>query len=336
MGIDQQQADHMDVASVGHMSDLMTEIDLIRQVKTLRLKNQMRTKRTESLDKNLVGGIIGNALEWFDFAIFGFFAPVIGDLFFPSDEPLVSLLGAFGVFAIAGFVRPLGGIMFGRIGDRFGRKRALQLSVMMMAVPTFLIGLLPTHAQAGALAPVLLIVFALCKDFQWAGEMIGSIAFVAETVKIEKRGYFSSWSFASCYIGMMLGSLVAVWLNGLLGPAAVSSWGWRLPFLAGLGIGAAGLWMRRELRETPVFEEIRTEGSTCHQPLTEAVRQVPWRMFHASILVALCGCRVRHAFYLVAHAPQPLRRNACPSRHGAKYIFIASPRLPDSHNGTYF
>ncbi|MBF0367772.1 MAG: MFS transporter [Oligoflexia bacterium] len=258
--------------------------------------------------KNMFGGVVGNILEWYDFAVFGFFAPVIGAQFFPSEDAMYSLLSAFSVFAAAFFARPLGGILFGRIGDTLGRKKALQLSVMMMALPTFLMGLLPTYAQVGVLAPILLIILRIVQGLSVGGELIGSMAFVAETAPTKKQGYFSSWTFASCYIGIMLGSLSAVWLNHALGVVAVAKWGWRLPFLAGIVIGFAALWMRKGLSETPIFEEMaatkakKTTESASEEkeiakknPLSEVIKAAPGSILHASSLAILVG----GGFYLL-------------------------------------
>ena len=278
-----------DTADVKNLTDLMNCIMLLHQAKIAHGKKLGHRNRTGDLSKNMFGGIIGNALEWYDFAVFGFLSPMIGENFFPSDDPLDSLLGAFSVFAAAFIARPVGGILLGYIGDQYGRKKALQLSVMMMAVPTFLVGLLPTHAEIGILAPILLILLRITQGLSVGGELIGSITFVAENAPPEQLGYFSSWTFASCYAGMLMGSLSAVGLNVVLGPNAMSDWGWRLPFLSGVLIAFAAVWMRKELTETPVFEKMKAKGHLGGNPVVEAVQLVPGRIFHASMLVILVG-----------------------------------------------
>lgn len=279
------------------VSDLLLKIMYARKAKAARQQRASMAVQTKDLSKNMIGGVIGNILEWYDFAVFGFFAPVIGEQFFPSNDPVDSLLGAFSVFAAAFLVRPLGGMFFGYIGDQFGRKKALQLSVMMMAIPTFLIGLLPTHSQIGILAPICLILLRVAQGLSVGGELIGSIAFVAETAPAKERGFFSSWTFASCYTGIMLGSLSAVFLNNVIAPEDMASWGWRLPFLAGIVIGVAGLWMRKELSETPIFEKMKKErrirrngiNTPSENPLTEAIHLAPGGILHALALVVLVG-----------------------------------------------
>ncbi len=271
------------------VSDLLNQINANRKAKAARAARTLTKKQQESLHKNLFGGIVGNVLEWFDFAVFGFLAPIVGEKFFPSDDPLDSLLSAFSVFAAAFLVRPIGGVIFGYIGDQLGRQKALQISVMMMAVPTFLIGCLPTHADIGMAAPILLILLRIAQGLSVGGELIGSIAYVAETAPEKKRGFYSSWTFASCYGGIMLGSLSAVGLSAILGPEEMASWGWRLPFLFGIVIGFVAIWMRTELDETPVFEKMKAQGKLGGNPLAEAIELAPGGIFHAAMLVILVG-----------------------------------------------
>jgi len=148
------------------------------------------------LKKNTIGGIVGNILEWYDFAVFGYFAPIIGAQFFPSEDKLASMLSAFGVFAAGYMMRPLGGIIFGSIGDRLGRKKALQLSVAMMALPTILLGFLPTHAQIGISASLLLVLLRLIQGVSVGGELIGSISFISEIAPRTAAGYTGAGPFS--------------------------------------------------------------------------------------------------------------------------------------------
>lgn len=294
MSTDQQHDENFlktetDTTDAKNIADLMHCMMLLHQAKIAHGKNLAGRNRTGNLRKNMLGGIFGNALEWYDFAIFGFLSPIIGENFFPSDDPLDSLLGAFSVFAAAFIARPVGGILLGYIGDQYGRKKALQLSVMMMAVPTFLVGVLPTHAEIGLIAPILLILLRITQGLSVGGELIGSITFVAENAPPEQLGYFSSWTFASCYAGMLMGSLSAVGLDIVLGTKAMSDWGWRLPFLSGVLIAFAAVWMRKELTETPVFEKMKANRHPGGNPVVEAMQRVPGSIFHASMLVILVG-----------------------------------------------
>ncbi len=239
--------------------------------------------------KSIFGGSLGNVLEWYDFAVYGYFAPVIALQFFPEEDKLAGLIAAFGVFAIGYFARPIGGIVFGNIGDRFGRKRALQLSVMMMAVPTTLLGLLPTHDQIGVTAAFLLVLLRLLQGLSVGGEFIGSISFLTEIAPPGKRGFYGSWTTFSSIGGVMLGSAVAAIAHGLFSDSFLHTWGWRIPFLAGFGIGGFALWMRKGLHETPAFENLKKQEAIRDNPLVDAIKHHPFTILHVMALVLLLG-----------------------------------------------
>ncbi|MFH1299939.1 MAG: MFS transporter, partial [Planctomycetota bacterium] len=162
---------------------------------------EVDTKEVSSKNiRVLAAGFIGNILEWYDFAVYGFFAPTIGKLFFPSDNPTTSLIAAFGAFAAGFLMRPVGAVLFGHIGDRVGRKKALMLSVMMMAVPTLLVGVLPTHAQIGVSAAVLMVLLRMIQGVSVGGEYTSSFVFLVEHAPPHRRAFFGSWSMigATC------------------------------------------------------------------------------------------------------------------------------------------
>ncbi len=213
----------------------------------------------------LAAGLVGNILEWYDFAVYGFFAPTIGKQFFPSDDPATSLIAAFGAFAAGFLMRPVGAVVFGYVGDLLGRKKALTLSVTMMAVPTFLVGLLPTHAQIGIAAAALLVLLRMIQGVSVGGEYTGSIVFLVEHAPAARRGFFGSWSLIGSTGGILLGSAVGALITGLTTDAQLASWGWRLPFLSGVLIAFVGYAIRRGIPDQPVTAE--AEGS----PLVEAV-----------------------------------------------------------------
>jgi MHS family proline/betaine transporter-like MFS transporter len=224
------------------------------------------------LTKTVAAGAIGNVLEWYDFGLFGFFAPVISQLFFPSHDELASLVGTYGVYATGFLMRPLGGVVFGYIGDRMGRKRALELSVLLMAVPTTLMALLPTYAQAGVGASLLLTLFRLLQGLSVGGEYIGSMSFLSEHAPPGRRAFLGSFSSSSVILGSLLGSGVAALLTGLLTEADLLAWGWRLPFLGGIVIGLVGLWLRSGVDESPSFLEAREKGGLADNPIKSAMR----------------------------------------------------------------
>ena len=200
--------------------------------------------------KLVLAGALGNVLEWYDFAVYGYFAAIIGMHFFPSDDPATSLIASFGAFAAGYLVRPAGSVLFGHIGDRYGHKAALTSSVMMMAVPTFCIGLLPDFQSIGFLAPILLVALRMAQGISVGGEYTTSITFLAENAEVKRRGFFASFSSIGSTSGILLGSGSCALITLLLGADAVEAWGWRIPFLSGVAIGLIGLYLRRQLMDS--------------------------------------------------------------------------------------
>ncbi len=227
---------------------------------------------TDHKARTVLAGAIGNVLEWYDFALFAYFAPVIGERFFPSTNPIASLLDTFGVFALGFLMRPIGGILFGHIGDRIGRKKALEWSVLLMAVPTTCIGLLPTFAEIGILAPILLTLIRILQGISVGGEYIGSISFLGEHAPAGRRGYVASWAGFGGGFGNLMGSAVAALTTGLLAGPTLDSWGWRVPFLCGIFVGLVGLWLRLGIAESPRFEQAAESGDVAKAPFFEVFR----------------------------------------------------------------
>ncbi|WP_158966528.1 MFS transporter [Chachezhania sediminis] len=223
-----------------------------------------------------IAGAIGNTLEWYDFAIYGYLAPIIAAQFFPSDDKTVSLIATFGVFAAGFMMRPIGGIFFGHIADRHGRKLALTLSVGMMAIPTTLIAFLPGYAAIGVAAPLLLTLLRLCQGLSVGGEYTSSATFLVEHAPIGRRGLAGSWAVTGAIVGLLLGSAVADLMSNMLAPDAMKSWGWRVPFLMGILLGFAGVFLRRNVEETfsaPELEDLSGNVDTMGQvPLIDAFR----------------------------------------------------------------
>ncbi|MFM2206267.1 MAG: hypothetical protein RL213_242 [Bacteroidota bacterium] len=196
----------------------------------------------------IIVGIIGNVMEWYDFAIYGYFAATIGRLFFPSDNAAISLIASFGAFAAGFLVRPIGGLVFGRIGDLYGRQKAMLISVLVMAVPTVLIGLLPTHASIGIMAPVLLVLFRIAQGLSVGGEFTSSLVYLTENAPSGKRASYAVWGSWGATAGTLLGAGVGYIVASLLGKEQLESWGWRIPFLLGGAIAFFGYWLRHGLK----------------------------------------------------------------------------------------
>ena len=240
----------------------------------------------------VIAGAIGNVLEWYDFAVYAFFAGTIGRLFFPQANEVDSLIAAFGVFAAGYLMRPLGGIIFGHIGDRYGRKPVLVFSTLAMAVPTFAIGLLPTDAQIGTAAAVLLVIMRLLQGLAIGGEYTGSVVYLAERAEQGKRGLLCTASIVGAGIGTLMGSAMADLVNAILPSAAVESWGWRLPFLAGGLVGVVGWYLRRHLPETR--GALAAQGSS-RPPFVETITE------HWRTVLRVVGLNLMHAvsFFMI-------------------------------------
>ena len=205
---------------------------------------------------------IGNIMEWYDFGVFGFLAGSLALNFFPRDDPRASLLNTFLLFGVGLVFRPLGGIVIGRMGDRRGRKPALVLTILMMAAGTLIIGLLPTYASIGVMAPVLLLAARMLQGFSTGGEWGGATAFMAEWSVEGRRGLYTSFQQMSVAGGTLLGVALAAFLTSLIGADAINDWGWRIPFLLGGLFGPIGLWLRRRVEETPPYRDVVAEGDT--------------------------------------------------------------------------
>lgn len=216
---------------------------------------------------------LGGALEFYDFIIFIFFAAVIGKLFFPPDTPeWLQLLQSYGIFAAGYVARPLGGIIMAHFGDLVGRKRMFVFSVLLMAIPTLLIGLMPTYASIGYAAPILLLVFRIAQGAAIGGEAPGAWVFVSEHVPPGRVGLACGMLTGGLTLGILLGSLMALIINRSFTPDIVADWAWRIPFLVGGAFGLIAMYLRRFLEETPVFEAMRARAEQSRgMPLMKAL-----------------------------------------------------------------
>jgi len=236
--------------------------------------------------KTLGLAALGGALEFYDFIIFVFFAPAIGQLFFPQAIPdWLRQLQTFGIFAAGYLARPLGGIIMAHFGDLLGRKRMFTLSVLLMSVPTLLMGLLPTYASIGLLAPVLLLVLRVLQGAAVGGEVPGAWVFVSEHVPQRHIGYACGTLTAGLTAGILLGSLVASGVNRHFAPADIAGYAWRIPFLLGGVFGLFSVYLRRWLHETPVFAELKQRKSLAAEIPLKAVLRDHGRAVVVSMLL---------------------------------------------------
>lgn len=217
--------------------------------------------------KAIIAGILGNMLEWYDFALYGHFSLFIGQTFFPREEAGLAMLAAFAVFSVSFFMRPLGAMLFSAIGDRHGRRRALSLSMLGMAIPTAGIGLLPGYDQIGYTATMVLVLLRLFQGLSLGGEMGGAITYVMEHTPERRIGLASGLIQASTCTGLLLGTAISSAISALLTETQFNDWGWRVPFLLGLLAAGIGLAIRRHMPESALYELARSEDRLLRNPI---------------------------------------------------------------------
>lgn len=248
------------------------------------------------MKKVLISGMIGNGFEWYDFALYGQMAVILGTLFFPSTDPMLQLLATYSAFAVGFVFRPLGAILFGWIGDKYGRKKALVTAILMMAIPTGAIGLLPTYEQIGLAAPVLLVIIRILQGLSLGGEFGGAITYTVEHASPTQRGLVGSATIVSLIIGFMLGTFVCMLVNSVLPEEEFMSWGWRIPFLLGVVIGIAGFYIRNRCDESPAYQQAKMNNALSTRPVRDTFKKSPGPLLRA--FAAYVG--VTMPFYLVA------------------------------------
>jgi MHS family proline/betaine transporter-like MFS transporter len=248
-----------------------------------------------SLHRTIVAAMIGNVLEWFDFVVYGFFAVTIAEVFFPAHDPTVSMLITFGAFGLAYFVRPLGAIVVGGFTDRAGRKAGLLLSIALMMVGTTLMALTPGYATIGIAAPIVITIARLLQGFSVGGEFGSAVSFLTEHAGA-RRGFSASWAFATGGMITVLASLFGVALTTLLTHQQLVDWGWRIPYVFGMLVGPAGLYIRAKIVETPEFLEAEKPAT---MPLADLLQRHP-----LPVMLALGISIISNAsFYILAYIP---------------------------------
>jgi len=249
----------------------------------------------------VIAASIGNALEWFDFIVFGFFAGTIAGLFFPTGNETVSLLLTFATFGVTFFVRPLGAVVLGTYADRHGRKAAFSLTIVLMMAGTAIIALTPSYASIGVLAPALMVVARLLQGISAGAEFGSATAFLAEQ-NPARRGFFGSWQFASQGLTTILVTIVGFALTSTLTAAQMSDWGWRVPFFLGLLIGPVAYYIRRHVDETAEFKAIQTS----ERPLQETLAGGKKRLAIAFGAVVLCTVGMYTILFMPTYATRQL------------------------------
>ena len=230
--------------------------------------------------KQAVAVGIGNFMEWFDFAIYGYFAAVIGMVFFPSDEPGISLLSSLAVFAVGFIARPFGALVLGPLGDKFGRKFVLMVTVFGMGVFTTLIGLLPGYAVLGIMAPIILIILRFLQGMMVGGEWSSAGIFLLESADDDRRARAASLITCTAGIAFLMGTATAAVLNSVLTDEQVMNWGWRIPFVLSIGMTFLAIFIRRRLEDTPIYMELQQRKAENNIPV------IPFQSKMRSFIIA--------------------------------------------------
>lgn len=231
---------------------------------------------SSSVRKIVVASLVGTSLEWYDFFIYGTAAALVfNQLFFPSFEPLVGTLLAFTTYAVGFVARPLGGVVFGHYGDRVGRKNVLVVTLLLMGLATFAIGLLPTYGAIGVWAPVLLVALRFLQGLGLGGEWGGAVLMTLESGDPQRRGLNASWPQVGVPVGLLLANGVLSLMGAVTSDRAFLSWGWRVPFLISGLLVLVGLWIRMTIAESPLFREVEESGSKAGAPIVEVLRRYP-------------------------------------------------------------
>ena len=239
-------------------------------------------------------------MEWYDFALYGYFATVIAKLFFPSQDQVFSLLMTFGAFASGFIARPLGGIIFGHIGDRYGRRVSLLISISLIVLPTALIGLLPTYESIGIAAPILLTVFRLLQGIAVSGELTGSGIFLLECAAEGRKGFYGSLVMCSTYLGLLIGAAVSVLVSLFYNDTELLGFAWRIPFIISFFFGLFAIFLRMKCQESPIFEAIRLQNKIIKRPVVSVCKQYAPSIFLISVLSGVLAVAI---YLLIGYFP---------------------------------
>lgn len=283
--------------------------------------NQQQKNPARQRRRAFIGATSGHLIEWYDYGVYGFLAVYIGKAFFVSDDPTTSLLASFAAFALSFFIRPLGGLFFGPLADKIGRRKTLITVLVMMAGSTCLLGLLPTYASIGIAAPITLVLIRCVQGFSAGGEIGTITSFISEYAGPGRRGFATCWLMVTAVLGLLLGGAVANGMTWALGADLMQAWGWRIPFLIAAPLGLVSMYIRLRLEDSPEFLALQRAGQTSKAPLREV-----WQWKRAIALVFFIITLHSSIFYLVLTFASTYMSSILKFDSGTTllYVFVAS------------
>lgn len=283
--------------------------------------NQQQKNPARQRRRAFIGATSGHLIEWYDYGVYGFLAVYIGKAFFVSDDPTTSLLASFAAFALSFFIRPLGGLFFGPLADKIGRRKTLITVLVMMAGSTCLLGLLPTYASIGIAAPIILVLIRCVQGFSAGGEIGTITSFISEYAGPGRRGFATCWLMVTAVLGLLLGGAVANGMTWALGADLMQAWGWRIPFLIAAPLGLVSMYIRLRLEDSPEFLALQRAGQTSKAPLREV-----WQWKRAIALVFFIITLHSSIFYLVLTFASTYMSSILKFDSGTTllYVFVAS------------
>lgn len=249
--------------------------------------------------KNIINCFLGSIAEWYEFVVYGFCASFIGPLFFPSDHPTISILAAFGAFAAGFLARPVGALVFGHLGDKYSRKKAMAFSVVLIGLPALVMGLLPTYQTIGVLAPIILITSRLLQGLSIGGQFTGSAIFITEHIGNSRKNFGSGITFSGSFGGMLLASFVGAILTKFLTHEQLVHWGWRIPFILGIFVAMFGFYIKKHTTEPEAFEKLKKQRQLEKRPITAAFKTEKKSMLFCTLSCWLISTIVYQLFLLM-------------------------------------
>lgn len=246
--------------------------------------------------KNIIASFLGSISEWYEFVVYAFCAPFLAPLFFPTESKFLSVLSVFGAFAVGFLMRPLGALVFGYFGDKYGRQKTVSIAVILIGLPTVIMGIMPTYQTIGVVAPIILVIVRMLQGLSVGGQFTGSAVFIAEHIGGKNRYFGSGITFTGALIGMLIASFVGTILTAVLTEQELAKWGWRVPFLLGILVTAIGYYLKTNTEETPEFLKLSASGELSENPIIESFKTQKFGMLISFLICWLLPVIVYQLF----------------------------------------